>query len=61
MDQIVTDEPSNEVKNSNVPPLSDNMDISIAFKEIVSQSPPRYTELVEAVKKTFEEISEIIR
>lgn len=58
---MVTDEPSNEVRNSNVPPISDKMDISIAFKEIVSQSPPRYTELFEVVKKTFEEISDSIR
>lgn len=58
---MVTDEPNNEIVNSDIPPLSDHMNISLAFKKIMSEDPPRYTELCEAVNKTFEEISDSIR
>jgi len=57
---MVTDEPQNEVQVSNIHPLSDLMNISVAFKEIVSKDPPRYTKFLEAINKTFEEISECI-
>jgi len=58
---MVTDEPQNEVQNSNIHPLtSDHMNISVAFKEIVSKDPPRYTKFLEAVNKTFEEISDCV-
>lgn len=49
------DELQNEKINSN------NINISMAFKELVTINPPRYTELYEAVNKTFEEITENIR
>lgn len=58
---MVTDEANNEIVNSNIPPSSDHMNISLAFKEIISKDPPRYTELCEAVNNTFEEISNSIR
>lgn len=58
---MVTDEPQNEVQVSNIGPLSDHMNISVAFKEIVSKDPPRYTKFLEAINKTFEEISDCIR
>ncbi|XP_060870370.1 uncharacterized protein LOC132944865 [Metopolophium dirhodum] len=57
---MVTDEPQNEVQVSNIHPLSDHMNISVAFKEIVSKDPPRYTKFLEAINKTFEEISDCI-
>jgi len=38
----------------------DNMDISMAFKEIVANDPNRHKELLNAVNKTFEETSESI-
>ncbi|CAI6350186.1 unnamed protein product [Macrosiphum euphorbiae] len=57
---MVTDEPQNEVQVSNIHPLSDLMNISVAFKEIVSKDPPRYTKFLEAINKTFEEISDCI-
>ncbi|XP_003244254.1 uncharacterized protein LOC100575854 [Acyrthosiphon pisum] len=57
---MVTNEPQNEVQASNIHPLSDHMNISVAFKEIVSKDPPRYTKFLEAINKTFEEISDCI-
>lgn len=57
---MVIDEPQNEVQNSNIHPLSDHMNISVAFKEIVSKDPPRYIKFIEAVNKTFEEISDCV-
>lgn len=41
-------------------PLSDHMNISVAFKEIVSKDPPRYTKFLEAINKTFEDISDCV-
>ncbi|XP_025195150.1 uncharacterized protein LOC112594546 [Melanaphis sacchari] len=57
---MVTDKPQNEGLDSNFHPLSDHMNISVAFKEIVSKDPPRYTKFLEAINKTFEEISDCI-
>lgn len=52
----------NDVHESMVKPiLSNQMNISMAFNEIASKDPLRYTELCEEVNKTFEEISESIR
>lgn len=58
--QQLTDKPQNEIVNTNIP-LSDSLNISMAFKEIMSKDPPRYTELCETVNKTFEKISNSIR
>ncbi|XP_015370525.1 PREDICTED: uncharacterized protein LOC107166392 [Diuraphis noxia] len=57
---MVTDKPQNEVQDSNIQPFSDHMNISVAFKEIVSKDPPRYTKFLEAINKTFEEISDCV-
>jgi len=57
---MVTGEPQNEVHVSDIHPLSDHMNLSVAFKEIVSKDPPRYTKFLEAINKTFEEISDCI-
>lgn len=53
-DPMLTDVPQNEK-------VSDDMNISMAFKQIALKDPPRYTELIEAVEKAFEDISECIR
>lgn len=58
---MVTEESQNEIMKPNNFPSSVNMDISSAFRDIVTKDPPRYTELCEAVNKTFEEISDSIR
>ncbi|XP_022160013.1 uncharacterized protein LOC111026264 [Myzus persicae] len=55
---MVTDQ--NEEQGSNIHPLSDHMNISVAFKEIVSKDPPRYTKFLEAINKTFEDISDCV-
>jgi len=57
---MVTGE-SDELKSTNNPTLSDPMNLSVAFNEIVIQEPPMYTELCETVNKIFEEICESIR
>jgi len=57
---MVTGE-SDELKSTNNPTLSDPMNLSVAFNEIVTQKPPMYTELCETVNKIFEEICESIR
>lgn len=59
--QMITDEPINEMENPNIPKLSNDMNISIAFKEIAAQDPIRYTELREAVNKAFEEVTNSVR
>lgn len=53
-DPMSTDIPQNEI-------VSDQMNISMAFKQIASNDPARYIELREAVSKAFEDISECIR
>lgn len=58
---MVTEERQNEIMNDNNFQSSVNMDISTAFRKIATKDPPRYTELSEAVNRTFEEISDSIR
>lgn len=58
---MITDVSQNEMKNFNILPSMDNMNISIAFKKIASKDPQRFTEFCEAVNKTFENISDNIR
>lgn len=40
--------------------VKDNMNISMAFKEIVANDPERHKQLFDAVHKTFEETNESI-
>lgn len=58
---MIIEEPQNEIINSNNVQSSFNMDISTAFKKIATKDPPRYTDLCDAVNKTFEEVSDSIR
>lgn len=58
---MITNEPQDEVTNTNIPALSNPMNISVAFKEIVSKNPSRYTDLCDTVNKAFEEISDVMR
>lgn len=57
----ISDIPQNDIKNINIPPSLDNMNISMAFKKIASKDPERFTEFCETVNKTFENISDGIR
>lgn len=57
---MVTNEPQNEEINTKISALSNPMNISVAFKEIVSKNPSRYTDLCDTVNKTFKEISDVI-
>lgn len=62
MDQpMATNESQNEVTNAKISALSNPMNISEAFKEIVSKNPSRYTDLRDTVNKTFAEISDVMR
>lgn len=58
---MISDEPISNTENSNTPQLSDNMNISMAFKDIVSKDPVKYTELREAINKAFEEVTNCVR
>lgn len=58
----MTDKSQSNIYNSgDNPPMSTDMDISMAFKKIALKHPIRYTELCDVVKKTFEDINETIR
>ncbi|VVC37830.1 Hypothetical protein CINCED_3A011903 [Cinara cedri] len=57
----MTDESQNDAYNSDGnPPISTDMDISMAFKKIALKHPIRYTELCDVVNKTFEDINDSI-
>lgn len=55
---MITDELQKETRNFN---MNNNMNISMAFKKIVSKDPQRFIEFCEAVNKTFDNISDSVR
>jgi len=56
----VDDELKKSVKDL-IPSWAEDINITMAFNELVTSDPTRHKELLEAVNKTFEETSNSIR